>query len=462
MNGIKATDNVRSLIKRYIKPLCKEHGVTREDIGIIAGARATMYYRGQFKAVSFFEVANLAMNGTDVVYIEKMGMVEVYKDFADEKRIALVNSQGQFTDYAKELAALARKSGGHVFVMADMDLAGIIMAATLGPDVPWIGINNDWIEHFSIPLPTEPDPDGSSVKKYRPGEHRRVVVPLYLKSKPKEKEKLRRLIEKGINEIKDEETGEIIEIKDTRFIGKVDLDWLWTKDIEIKKKNGKKGVGVEGHRIEIDGIKNDQGNRKTWQFMLQQMEKLRSTRNYKRVISTDSLLKTPEASTLYFSYNSAVVDKLNDHIKNKAEEIAKDKRVEIEKQLENYPGFVPTAVSDLEYEKRRELEEAVHKEKETQDIHSVCTPVLEEAERSIEEKIRPIQQEIDELQAEIDGITDSEVEELEQNQIIPAVKKLEQEKGYKILDDSDGHEEGGSQNSKDNDASGADGGPHDV
>jgi hypothetical protein len=439
INRIEATETVRKYIKKYIKPICKSHGVEREDIGIIAGARATMYYRGEFKAVSFFEVSKLAMNATDVVYIEKMGMVEAFKDFADEKRIALVNSQGQFTDYAKDLSTLALESGGHVFVMTDLDLAGIIMASKLGPNVPWIGINMDWIEHFNIPLPSLPDPYGSSVKKYPEGEQRHVVVPLDLKSKPKDKDKLRKLVEDGINEIEDEETdGEKITVKDTRFMGKVDLDWLWTKDVEYTKKNGKRGRRVEGHKIEIDAVLKDQGSEKVWQYMLEQMEKYRPKRDYTRVIPSYIYTTTPQppmfsSSIHVHSTDIKIALKLQSYVKDRAHEITEQPKEEKKQELEDYPGFIDD-VDAKEREIEQEVEDIVHDDEIMNDIRDLVDNAIKEGESELS-----VQSALDEAAAKV-GKT-----------IIKGLKKLEAEKGYEIvaalgLEEDD---EEGSQNSKD-------------
>jgi hypothetical protein len=60
--GLKA---VRSTIKSLIRKICRKWGITRESIGIFAGARATMYFNGRYSSVSFEAIGALAENGTE-------------------------------------------------------------------------------------------------------------------------------------------------------------------------------------------------------------------------------------------------------------------------------------------------------------------------------------------------------------------------------------------------------------
>ena len=60
----------KSFVAR-IKPVCEELGVTREQLGIIAKPRATMYFNGEWSSVSYDAIQELAENGTDIIFIEK-------------------------------------------------------------------------------------------------------------------------------------------------------------------------------------------------------------------------------------------------------------------------------------------------------------------------------------------------------------------------------------------------------
>ncbi len=54
-----------------------QSGVTRESLNKFAGARAVMYFQGNWSSVKFDDVKSLARNGTDILFIEKMGIVDL-------------------------------------------------------------------------------------------------------------------------------------------------------------------------------------------------------------------------------------------------------------------------------------------------------------------------------------------------------------------------------------------------
>jgi Protein of unknown function C-terminus (DUF2399) len=124
--GIKAT---RKYVTRLIKGLCEELDVTREVIGIIASPRAVMYFDGIWTSVSFDNVSSLASQGTDVIFIEKLDVVEVLTDYADKYGIALVNTIGHLTEYGKDLIEASNESGAHVAILTDYDASGIKIAS---------------------------------------------------------------------------------------------------------------------------------------------------------------------------------------------------------------------------------------------------------------------------------------------------------------------------------------------
>jgi hypothetical protein len=51
----------REWIKKLIKKVCEKLGVTRESLGIFAGARATMYFDGTWSNVRFDAIWELAV-----------------------------------------------------------------------------------------------------------------------------------------------------------------------------------------------------------------------------------------------------------------------------------------------------------------------------------------------------------------------------------------------------------------
>ncbi|MGA7371003.1 MAG: hypothetical protein WBX01_17930 [Nitrososphaeraceae archaeon] len=87
----------RDTITGYIGELCKAAGVTRESLGIYAGARAELYFNGTWSSISFGKISKLAEKGTDIICIEKQGVPEVLTEWADKYGIALLNSRGHLT-----------------------------------------------------------------------------------------------------------------------------------------------------------------------------------------------------------------------------------------------------------------------------------------------------------------------------------------------------------------------------
>jgi hypothetical protein len=144
--GITVT---RRHVKKLIWVCCKALGVTRESLGIFAGARATMYFNGQWSSVSFDAIQELAGNGTDVVIIEKMALVHVLAPYADKYGVALVNTTGYFTEYGKKLMRAAHNAGGHVAIITDYDMVGLHIASKV-PDVLRIGIDEETLNYFGL------------------------------------------------------------------------------------------------------------------------------------------------------------------------------------------------------------------------------------------------------------------------------------------------------------------------
>ena len=107
----------REWVKKLIKKACDDLHVTRESLNIFAGARAVMYFQGSWSSVKFDDVKSLARNGTDILFIEKMGIVEIFTEHADKYGIAIVNTQGLLTEYGKDLMKEAQRQGGHVAIL---------------------------------------------------------------------------------------------------------------------------------------------------------------------------------------------------------------------------------------------------------------------------------------------------------------------------------------------------------
>src|SRR3954447_11050871 len=119
----------RETVKRLIRAVCTKLGVSRESLGIFAAARVTMYFDGEWSSVSYEAIEELAGNGTDVIFIEKLDLVEVLSTYADKYGVALVKTTGYLTEYAKRLVRAAARSGGHVVIITDYDMVGLHIAS---------------------------------------------------------------------------------------------------------------------------------------------------------------------------------------------------------------------------------------------------------------------------------------------------------------------------------------------
>jgi hypothetical protein len=141
----------RRAVQGMISRICEERLlVPREALGIFASPWAVMYYDGEAYPVDQGVILELAQKGTDIIFIEKLGIVKVLSSFADEHGIALVNSKGRLTKYAKELVKVAKKSGAKVSILTDYDAIGIQIAGDVKDKmIPRLGINRkDTLQYF--------------------------------------------------------------------------------------------------------------------------------------------------------------------------------------------------------------------------------------------------------------------------------------------------------------------------
>jgi len=143
----------RGWIKKLIIRVCQKLGVTRESLGIFAGARATMYFDGTWSNVRFDAIGHLAEKGTDILFVEKMPIAEVLTEYADKYGVALVNTIGNLTEYGKDLMRAIEASGGHAAILTDYEDYGLLIVASVlrsGVDIPRIGIDEKTLEYFGL------------------------------------------------------------------------------------------------------------------------------------------------------------------------------------------------------------------------------------------------------------------------------------------------------------------------
>jgi hypothetical protein len=144
-------------IPKVIRELWPDENITREDLGIIAGARAMMYFDGHEEPVSKDNISRLARTKTtDMIIIEKEGIADALFDYADEYRIALVFTRGRFVNYVKELiqeASDKKINDVNIWVITDYDVDGIEIARA-APNVPRIGVDRNavrWLQKNGYP-----------------------------------------------------------------------------------------------------------------------------------------------------------------------------------------------------------------------------------------------------------------------------------------------------------------------
>jgi len=146
-------------IASIIKKRCKElFGLTREDLGIIASSRATMYYLGNHYPVNIDNFRELAQNGVAIIVIEKEGIADLLYNFADKYGVALVHTQGRFTEDGKELIEAVKRYGSFIGILVDYDAIGDAIPKATKTETPIIGINKEtitWLQQngYEITIP---------------------------------------------------------------------------------------------------------------------------------------------------------------------------------------------------------------------------------------------------------------------------------------------------------------------
>jgi hypothetical protein len=153
----KTREYLVGYIPKAIKELWPGRGITREDLGIIAGARAVMHFDGSEEPVSKDNIARLALTKTtDMIIIEKEGIADALFEYADERKVALVFTRGRFVNYVKELIAEASKRGiknVKIWVLTDYDVDGIEIAQD-ARNIPRIGVDRNtvkWLQQNGYP-----------------------------------------------------------------------------------------------------------------------------------------------------------------------------------------------------------------------------------------------------------------------------------------------------------------------
>jgi hypothetical protein len=345
--NVRYSNGSRPGFKNCIRELCKEHDVDREEIGIIAAPWGGMFFDGEWYDISYERLEELADKGTDIIFIEKRDIVIALSEYARKKGIALVNTHGHFTEYVKDLAEFAETSGANLGIVTDCDEPGVLIASKL-VGVVWLGVDERMLEYFGLS-----HEDKMLVVGYHPDRR-----------------------------MKDETVDELFE--DERF-SHVDTEF-------IKHK-----------KIEIDAILAKVGSENLWNYLMELLDKEHPKRNYTRVI--DSSYYSQEAVSMVGEFDYAppsIVSDLKRYIRTRAEDITKERRDEIEKELEDYDGFVDS-IDEEEEEIMKEINEIVDEDKQIEDVSKMLTSITKTTESTVRKAV------------------------------VAGIKKLDQEKGYDIM-----------------------------
>jgi 5S rRNA maturation endonuclease (ribonuclease M5) len=144
----------RQSLQNSISKVCTElfgEDLKREDLGIIAGARAIMLYDGEAYPVTVDNLEELAGKGIGVIVIEKSGIADILKKYAEEYGIALIHTQGRLTEYTKDLIDVATSP---IATLTDYDAYGIEIAKATRNEIPRVGIDMEtiaWLQQNGYP-----------------------------------------------------------------------------------------------------------------------------------------------------------------------------------------------------------------------------------------------------------------------------------------------------------------------
>jgi hypothetical protein len=274
----------REYFKSLVKKICEKRGKKRSEIGIITGARAELYFNGRWESVSFDAIEELAHKGTDIVFIEKEGIIDELKRHADKYGVAMVNSRGYLTEYAHDLIVTAKESGANIIIITDNDLSGVNLASKCSEDIPWITMDDGTLEYFGL-------------------------------------QKDNTIVVNATNKKLLEHVQEIIE-EDARFAD-LDIDFLTT------------------NRIEINAVIAQVGDLRFWNFIMDKLQQIYPTRNYNRAIKLPSQDLGTDETDLYpnairkFILNIVVqtaVEEIEENIESEQESVTGFLEVETQKQ----------------------------------------------------------------------------------------------------------------------------------
>jgi hypothetical protein len=214
----------------------------------------------------------------------------VFGRYADRYGLALVNSHGHLVEYAEDLADKAQTSGAHVAIAVDYDIPGILIASAL-KGVIWLGVNDETLKYFGI----------SKQDKKR-------AIPY----NPKKKR------------ITDDKFIDLVK-SDSRFRGKVDIDFL------LRQK------------VELDAVLAEVGSERLFRYFMDLLKKAYPKRDYTRVISSKPSLE--------HHYHKPIRN-FKQYLSNHTDSLVKKESEKIESELKEIEGFIEVEEKEKEIDKR--------------------------------------------------------------------------------------------------------------
>jgi hypothetical protein len=245
-NEIEITEDTRRSVKAYIAELCDLLGFRREQLGIIAQPFGTLYFRGDSWDITIDQLESLKYLGAYVVIIEKEGIVQSLKPFADKYGIALLSSHGFLTENAADLSNLIKGVEGNVAILTDYDISGLLIALNIH-GIHRIGIDSETLRYFGHNI------DLQNLRTFDEG---------YAPNKGH----WGGIIQHATNKSK-------LPTVYRDLLSKENLEYLSTR------------------RIEINSVKTEVGNKRFWDFIMYSLRKIFSETDYTRAIDVDELAK---------------------------------------------------------------------------------------------------------------------------------------------------------------------------
>ena len=341
-----------SHIKEYCEYTLK---IKRHQIGIFAADRAVMAYQGKTYSVSYENCKDLAVNGVDIICIEKEGIVEKLAPFTDGVGIALVQSQGFVSEYGIMLAKKAKRTGANVMVLTDFDSDGVKIAFEL-EDVTRIGVDFESIDQINELIEAEiagEDPFEPELLPLAEASDESIYKPDMKNLEPK----LNKILD--LNELREGRdstdtwtslerltqglrrqspfNSRVIDIEGTPHENHY-IDYLETEYGE----DGRTYLNfLEKNRIELNTIMTLIGPKRFWNWLYSQIIELFETRDYTRVIPAQ-----PYKITL------PIMDKLNSRVEILIDDAIRDEKDVISDELSEVNGLLNTRVKKAQVHER--------------------------------------------------------------------------------------------------------------